>query len=128
LLPVLIVGGDVWHVALSLVVALLLVLRSRHPNGVLQRWAVLAPAGSVVLMVVASVGLAQSNDTLFAVVVALALVAGLLLLGGERLPGRRFRPYWGRAVEIFELITAIAILPVLLQVLHVYTFMRNLAG
>ncbi|KFU75367.1 type VII secretion integral membrane protein EccD [Amycolatopsis lurida] len=130
LLPVLIVDGDVWHVVLSLVVALLLFLRSRHPNGVLQRWAVLAPAGLVVLMVLASVGLSRSDDTPFLVlvVVALALVAGLFLLGGERLPGQRFRPYWGRAVEIFELITAIAILPILLQVLHVYTFMRNLAG
>ncbi|WIY07498.1 type VII secretion integral membrane protein EccD [Amycolatopsis mongoliensis] len=128
LLPVLIVGGDVWHVVLALVIALLLVLRSRHPNGVAQRWAVLTPAGVVVLMVVAYLGLAQPRDARFSVVVSLALAAGLLLLGGERLPGRRFRPYWGRAVEIFELITAIAVLPILLQVLHVYTFMRNLAG
>jgi type VII secretion integral membrane protein EccD len=128
LLPVLLVGGDVWHVTLALVVALLLVLRSRHPNGVVQRWAVLAPAGVAVLVVVADLGLVQPPEVRLLVVVLLVLAAGLLLLAGERLPGRRFRPYWGRAVEIFELITAVAVLPILLQVLHVYTFMRNLAG
>ncbi|MDQ7810873.1 type VII secretion integral membrane protein EccD [Amycolatopsis sp. A133] len=128
LLPVLLTGGDGWHLTLGLVLALLLVLRSRHPNGVVQRWAVLVPAAITVLVVVAALGLAAAPATRFVVVVPLALVAGLLLLGGERLPGRRFRPYWGRAVEIFELITAVAVLPILLQVLHVYTFMRNLAG
>ncbi|MEV7044736.1 type VII secretion integral membrane protein EccD [Amycolatopsis sp. NPDC051061] len=128
LVPVLIGGGDLWHLVLALVIALLLALRSRHPNGVVQRWAVLAPAGVVVLLVVASPGLDPSAGVRFVVVAALVLAAGLLLLGGERLPGRRFRPYWGRAVEIFELVTAIAVLPILLQVLHVYTFMRNLAG
>ncbi len=128
LLPVLLVGGDSWQLTLALVIALLLVLRSRHPNGVVQRWALLFPAGVVVVMAVAVLGTAQPAETRLVVVVPLAFAAGLLLLGAERLPGRRFRPYWGRTVEIFELITAIAVLPILLQVLHVYTFMRNLAG
>jgi hypothetical protein len=79
-------------------------------------------------MVLAYLGQTQPMEARFLVVVPVVLAAGLLLLGGERLPGKRFRPYWGRAVEIFELITAIAVLPILLQVLHVYTFMRNLAG
>ncbi|QKV74000.1 type VII secretion integral membrane protein EccD [Amycolatopsis sp. Hca4] len=128
LLPTLLAGGSVWHLTLGLVVALLLVLRSRHPNGVVQRWAVLVPAAVAVLVVVTALGLGLPPSARFVVVVPLALAGGLLLLGGERLPGRRFRPYWGRAVEIGELIAAIAVLPILLQVLHVYTFMRNLAG
>ncbi|WP_410604741.1 type VII secretion integral membrane protein EccD [Amycolatopsis sp. lyj-90] len=128
LLPVLAAGGDVWLLVFALVIALLLVIRSRHPSGAIQRWAVLSPAAVVVIVAVAQLGAAQPMEARFVVVVPLALVAGMFLLGGERLPGRRFRPYWGRAVEIFELITAIAVLPILLQVLHVYTFMRNLAG
>lgn len=128
LLPVLIIGGDRWLLVLSLVMALLLVLRSRHPNGVVERWATLMPVGVVVLMVVADLGLAQPMEARFSVVVPVVLFAGLLLVGGESLPGKRFRPYWGRAVEILELITAIAVLPVLLQVLHVYSFMRNLSS
>lgn len=128
LLPVLDLADDGWHLTFALVIALLLVLRSRHPSGMMQRWAVLAPAAVVVLLVAADLGLAQPMETRFVVVVPLVLFAGLFLLGGERLPGKRFRPYWGRTVEILELITAIAVLPILLQVLHVYSFMRHLAG
>ncbi|MEU3764995.1 type VII secretion integral membrane protein EccD [Amycolatopsis keratiniphila] len=128
LLPVLDIGGDGWHLTFALVLALLLVLRSRHPSGMIQRWSVLVPAAVVVLLVAAGLGLAQPMESRFVVVIPLVLVAGLLLFGGERLPGKRFRPYWGRTVEIFELITAIAVLPILLQVLHVYSFMRHLAG
>ncbi|ANN15900.1 type VII secretion integral membrane protein EccD [Amycolatopsis orientalis] len=128
LLPMLDSGADGWHLTFALVVSLLLVLRSRHPSGMIQRWAVLAPAALVVLLVAAWLGLARPVESRFVIVVPLVLVAGLLLLGGERLPGRRFRPYWGRAVEIFELLTAIAVLPILLQVLGVYSVMRHLAG
>jgi type VII secretion integral membrane protein EccD len=128
LLPALVIGGDPWSMGLSLLIALLLLIRSRHPSGVIQRCAVLAPAGVVILLNIAYVGLTLPIATRFLVVVPLVMVAGLLLLGGERLPAKRYRPYWGRAVEIFELITALALLPILLQVLHVYTFMRNLAG
>jgi hypothetical protein len=58
-----------------------------------------------------------------------AFAAGVvLLLCGQRLPGRRLRPYWGRMVEILETVTAIAVVPILLQVLGVYVMMRGLAG
>ncbi|GAB3733643.1 hypothetical protein GCM10027598_58450 [Amycolatopsis oliviviridis] len=128
LLPLLIVDGDVWHMTLSLLMTLLLLLRSRHPNGMIQRCAVLLPAGAALMVNVVAWGEAMPPATRFLLVIPLIMIAGLFLLGGEHLPGKRFRPYWGRAVEIFELITAIAILPILFQVLHVYTFMRNLAG
>ncbi|MFC9254314.1 type VII secretion integral membrane protein EccD [Amycolatopsis thailandensis] len=128
LIPVLLADGETWAMVLALVVALLLVLRSRHPSGLVQRCAVLTPAGVVVVLGIAAWGASVPITSRFLLVVPLVAVAGLFLLGGEQLPGRRLRPYWGRAVEIFELITAIAILPVLLQVLHVYTFMRQLAG
>lgn len=128
LVPVLLLGGDVWHVIFALTVALLLTIRSRHPNGTVQRWATLVPAVAIVAIVVAAVGFGQQPGARWIVVVPIVFLAGLLLFGGEHLPGRRFRPYWGRTVEILELIIAIAVLPILLEVLHVYTFMRNLAG
>ncbi|MFC3452607.1 type VII secretion integral membrane protein EccD [Amycolatopsis speibonae] len=128
LLPVLVVDGDPWSMTLSLVIALLLLLRSRHPNGMIQRCAVLLPAAGVIFVNVGYWSSALPVYARFLAVVPLVMIAGLFLLGGEYLPGKRFRPYWGRAVEIFELITAIAILPILLQVLHVYAFMRNLVG
>lgn len=129
LLPLLVIDGYGWSMVLSLVMALLLLLRSRHPRGVVQRCAVLVPAGIAVMANVAHIATEQSPAGRLLLFTPLVLFTGLLLLmGAEQLPGRRLRPYWGRAVEVFESITAVAILPILLQVLHVYAFMRALAG
>jgi type VII secretion integral membrane protein EccD len=129
LLPMLVMEGFGWSMWLSVVMALLLFLRSRHPDGAAQRWAVLAPASVAVVANLVHIG-AEHTDVERVLYVFLPVFAAgaLLLLCGQRLPGRRLRPYWGRAVEIFELLTAIAIVPILLQVLGVYTMMRGLAG
>lgn len=129
LLPVLISDGDDWPMALSLVMAFLLFLRARHPTATAQRWSMMAPA---IVSVVANLRVVAAGQTEFgklAVVCLPLFVAGLLMLLASRiLPGKRLRPYWGRAVEILESLTAIAILPLLLQVLDVFATMRGLAG
>ncbi|WP_285631788.1 type VII secretion integral membrane protein EccD [Lentzea sp. NBRC 102530] len=129
LLPLLVVGGDTWSIVLALVIALLLLLRSRHPAGLVARCSILAPVAVVIAAVVLYVSAVNPAAGRLLVVVPLVTVAALLFLfGAERLPGTRLRPYWGRAVEILESLTAMAVLPVLLQVLHVYALMRALAG
>ncbi|MEV0679416.1 type VII secretion integral membrane protein EccD [Actinosynnema sp. NPDC050436] len=129
LLPVLVADGGTWSVVLSLVVAFLLVLRSRHPSGVVERWSVLVPA---IVCVAGCVRLAAAAQTglggLFLVCVPLVVAGVVLLLAGRVFPGKRQRPYWGRAVEILESVTAVAVVPILLQVLGVYAWMRGLAG
>ncbi|MBB2934778.1 type VII secretion integral membrane protein EccD [Amycolatopsis bartoniae] len=129
LLPMLVVEGYGWSMVLSLVMAFLMFLRARHPGGTVQRWSILLPATVAVLANLVHIGLEQSPfGRLMVVFVPVFAVGTVLLLLGERLPGRRLRPYWGRAVEILESVTAVAILPILLQVLHVYSYMRGLAG
>ncbi|WP_410611353.1 type VII secretion integral membrane protein EccD [Amycolatopsis sp. lyj-109] len=129
LLPQLVYGGYGWSMVLSLVIAFLLCLRSRHQAGTVQRWSLLVPAAVVVLANLLHIGPEQTGFGRIAVVFAPVLVAAaLLLLLGERLPGRRMRPYWGRAIEILESLTAVAVIPLLLQMLHVYELMRGLAG
>jgi type VII secretion integral membrane protein EccD len=129
LLPVLIADGQTWTMVLSLVIAFLLFLRARHPAALVQRWSVLLPAIVTVVADLVHIGAGQSPFGRLLVVFLPVFAAGtVLLLLGERLPGRRLRPYWGRAVEILESLTAVATLPILLQVLHVYAFMRGLAG
>ncbi|PWW63301.1 type VII secretion integral membrane protein EccD [Actinokineospora spheciospongiae] len=129
LVPFLVVGGHGWSMVLSLVMAFLLLLRSRHPSGLAARWAFVVPALVVVVTNLLHVGAEQTGGARLLVVFLPVLVVGLLLLlAGERLPGRRLRPYWGRAVEILESVTAIAVVPILLQVLGVYAAMRGLAG
>ncbi|MER5389615.1 type VII secretion integral membrane protein EccD [Saccharopolyspora sp. NPDC002686] len=120
---------DGWVVAFSLVTALLLFLRARHPDGTVQRWAVITPGLICVLTNVLLLAVIQ--DTLARVLgfwLVAVVIGSVLLVAGEFLPGRRLRPYWGRAADIFESLTAIAALPLLLQVLNVYAMMRGLAG
>lgn len=129
LLPLLLSGGSYWETVLALVIALLLFLRVRHPAGVAQRWATLTPAVVAALTTVVHLAGEQPGATrLLTIAAPVFLVGVLLMLASRTLPGRRLRPYWGRAVEIFESVTAIAVVPVLLQVLGGYAWMRGLAG
>jgi type VII secretion integral membrane protein EccD len=129
LFPVLITTGDVWMMVLSLVMALLLFLRARHPDGRVQRWAILVPAGVAIAanVMVFALALKPLARLLAAWFPAVAVGVGLVICG-EKLPGRRLRPYWGRAVDILETLSSVAVLPILLQVLNVYATMRGLSG
>ncbi|MEV6028561.1 type VII secretion integral membrane protein EccD [Streptomyces sp. NPDC052036] len=54
----------------------------------------------------------------------LLVAAGLLLVGAWRLPTARLLPVWGHVADILELLTALALLPLLLQLLHAYAYFR----
>jgi len=129
LLPMLISGAGGWAMVLSLVIAFLLFLRSRHPGGVVQRWSIIVPA---TVCVVANVWHLAGERTelgrLLAVCLPLFAAGVVMLLFSRLVPGKRQRPYWGRAVEILESLAAVAVIPTLLQVLGVYAWMRGLAG
>ncbi|GAB3746663.1 hypothetical protein GCM10027598_85180 [Amycolatopsis oliviviridis] len=129
LMLLLVAEADTWSMVLALVAAVLLALRSRHPSGTIARWSMLVPAAVAVGADVTHVAAGLSPTGRLLLVVPLVLLGtGLLLVAAERLPGLRLRPYWGRAAEIFETITAIAILPILLQVLHVYAAVRTMVS
>jgi type VII secretion integral membrane protein EccD len=121
--------GATWPMILAAVFALVLFLRSRHLGGAVQRWSMLAPAGLTVVLELLRIGIGSDPFTRMTGVWAPLLVAAMgLLLASAKLPERRLRPYWGRAVEIFESMAAISLLPLLLAVLDIYHLMRGLAG
>jgi type VII secretion integral membrane protein EccD len=121
--------GAAWTMILAAVFALVLFLRSRHLGGAVQRWSVLVPAGLTVVFELLRIGAGSDPFTrMTAVWSPLLVVAMALLVASAKLPERRLRPYWGRAVEIFESMAAISLLPLLLAVLDIYHLMRGLAG
>lgn len=129
LATVLVFGGGTWPLITAAVVALSLFLRARHLGGAVQRWSVLVPAGLTVVLVLLSIGAGEDPFTRMTAVWSPLLVVALgLLVASVKLPERRLRPYWSRAVEILESIAAISLLPLLLAVLNVYHLMRGLAG
>jgi type VII secretion integral membrane protein EccD len=125
----LVVSGGGWPLLLALAAAAWLLIRTRHVTTAVHRWALLVPAAA--LAGGAAVRYAADQDffnraTL--VLPALVLVGALLAVGSGTMPGRRFAPYWGRAVEILETFVAVAMLPLLGAVLDVYQAVRAWTG
>ena len=82
----------------------------------------MACAAFVVVGRVSGAGSSARALVLFAVLVA----AAALFAASRLLPGRRMLPVWGRTAELLETWTAIALVPLLLQMLHVYAYFRSL--
>ncbi|MFJ9907444.1 type VII secretion integral membrane protein EccD [Streptomyces sp. NPDC101152] len=71
---------------------------------------------------------ASSLATRSALLLGLLVAAVLLLVGAWRLPRVRLLPVWGHTADILELLTALALLPLLLQLLHTYAYFRVLVS
>jgi type VII secretion integral membrane protein EccD len=115
--------------ALTVVVCWLLALRCRVLVHAWQRLAVLLPAayGAVLLTVRGVRDLSPAlRPTL--VVTAALLIGAAALAAARLLPGRQLRPHWGRAAELLESLSGLALVPLLLAVLGVFGLVRGLGG
>ncbi|MEU1502103.1 type VII secretion integral membrane protein EccD [Streptomyces sp. NPDC005732] len=113
---------------LPLSLSLAVLLRARGTNGTLQRTpAVLTGAYGLTLVLVLRTAHDGAGGRAVALTVLLA-AAVLLLVGAWRLPQARLLPVWGHLGDLLETVTAIALLPLLLQVLDAYAYFRGLAG
>ncbi|MFH8982041.1 type VII secretion integral membrane protein EccD [Streptomyces varsoviensis] len=112
-----------------LVFATAMLLRSKHLITTWQR--VPAVLCGVIGLLAGVLGWAASLTSpagRCALLVGLLLGALLVLVGAWRLPTARLLPVWGRTADILEMLTALALVPLLLQLLHVYAHVRVAAG
>jgi type VII secretion integral membrane protein EccD len=110
---------------LPLVFATAVLLRSKHLNATWQRIpAVLCGVFGMLAGVLAWTASLSSSAGRCALLIGLLLGALLVLVGAWRLPTARLLPVWGRIADILEMLTALALLPLLLQLLHVYGHVR----
>jgi type VII secretion integral membrane protein EccD len=103
-------------------------LRARVHLTVAQRLALAAAGGFGGVLLAQELARAMSGTDRLAVVLGLVVVFGVAVAASLRPASRRLRPVWGHVANIVETVTAIAIIPVVLQVLGVYAFARGLAG
>ncbi|KUO09346.1 type VII secretion integral membrane protein EccD [Streptomyces sp. DSM 15324] len=105
-----------------------LLLRARGMNGVRQRTA-LAVCGALgpclALLTAASAGDPPARA---ACAVVLLAAFGLLAVAARRMPEQRLLPVWGHGADVLETLTALALVPLLLQLLGAYASFRSLAG
>lgn len=103
-------------------------LRSRSFLGVWQRVS-LAGAGTLgLVLVVLSFGRAFPPAWRTVLLLVLLLVLFAVVKAALRPVSRRMLPIWGHLANIFDACTALAVVPLLLQLLGVYAWARGLAG
>lgn len=113
---------------LTAVFSAAVLLRARDLTGLWQR-TFLAVSGTLgLLLVVTTLAGRIAPDVRVVALFGLLAVAGLLLIGAQRLPYRRLLPIWGHTADRLETLTAAALVPLLLQLLHVYGYVRGLIG
>ncbi|WP_405746009.1 type VII secretion integral membrane protein EccD [Streptomyces sp. NBC_01525] len=113
---------------LPLVFSAAILLRARGMTGTMQRIP-MTVAGVLGLALVLVLRTAPAGPVSRGTVLAVLLAAvALLLVAAWRLPTNRLLPLWGHGGDILEMITAMALLPLLLQELHVFAYFRSLAG
>ncbi|MGQ4516498.1 type VII secretion integral membrane protein EccD [Streptomyces sp. DW26H14] len=100
-------------------------LRAKGLNGVWQRMPTAFSGGLGALSVVLSwTASANSTGTRCAILLGLLAAAVLLLAGAWRLPHTRLLPVWGHTADVLDVLVPLALLPLLLQLLHVYAHVR----
>jgi len=120
-------GGWIgWTLALVLCVAVL--LRARALTVVWQRAALaLSGLAGIGFVAVAQVSGAGTGARVL-LLIGLLLAVAALLTASRRVPGRRLLPVWGYVADLLETWTAVALVPLLLQLFHVYAHFRALIG
>ena len=122
------VAGGVFPKVLAVLVAVATLLHARVFRGAWQR-ASLAAAGGAGLVLVGMSLYQHSGQQVRAVPLAIiAAVFCVLLFAMVRPPGRRLLPIWGHLANGLETLSAIAVIPVLLQLFGAYGTARGLIG
>ncbi|WP_051385535.1 type VII secretion integral membrane protein EccD [Actinokineospora inagensis] len=114
--------NDKWDAkTLTGVAAALLLLHARELTAIAHRLASLVPAlmGLFSLLLVGIADVSQQFHPL--VLGGLVVVAGLTLVGAHLTPGRKLVPMWGRWGDLLHWATALAVIPLALSVMGVYT-------
>ncbi|MEV7320199.1 type VII secretion integral membrane protein EccD [Streptomyces sp. NPDC093970] len=121
-------AGSWAETSLAAVFGVALLLRARVAGGIWQRTP-LTFSGALGVGLVALYGPASDGQGAHAALAVALLGAVLLLLtAARRLPSTRLLPVWGHLAEVLDVCTALALLPLLLQVLGMYGYLRGLGG
>jgi type VII secretion integral membrane protein EccD len=121
-------GPDRWTTAFVLTVALLHLVRSRSFIGLGQRVAAVT-AGCTLLVAqavehVRTMVADGASQTPAQVVLALGVLTVAFTVAARKLPGRPLVPHLGRAAEIVEIVAALAVVPLGLAAMSIYSILR----
>jgi type VII secretion integral membrane protein EccD len=108
--------------------ALVRTLAARPMTSAWHRLALVAPAVAGLIAMTLHAAATQPQTRLLVALALVPLTAAALVAAARIAPGRRMLPYWGRLGDLLQTVAALAMLPVLLAVLDVYSHARALGG
>ena len=115
--------------SMAAVLSLSLLLRARIFRGRSQRsWMLVSGLGGLGLLDIALSSRGSPAETLALVLPLILAVAAIALTMAIWLPAHRPSPFWGRAGDIVDMIAIVALVPLALAVLGVYSKVRGLGG
>ncbi|WP_328473508.1 type VII secretion integral membrane protein EccD [Streptomyces sp. NBC_00448] len=114
--------------ALPLVLGAAVLLRARGLAGTLQRVPTVIAGGVGLALLLLQQWTTGGPGERGIAAALLVLTAVALLAGAWRLPSSRLLPVWGHSGDITEMLVAMSLLPLLLQLLHVYSHVRGLTS
>jgi len=111
--------------AVVLAAAVAMLLHARVLASARQRLAVILPAVGGLGVLSAAIGLSMSSGNAWTGVFGTLVIAGgALLTAALTLPGRKVVPHWGWAGDIFQSLTTVALIPLVLWLLNVFHYAR----
>jgi type VII secretion integral membrane protein EccD len=122
------VAGGVFAKVLAVLVAVATLLHARVFRGGWQRPALAVAGGAGLVLVGLSIFLHSGQQVRGMSLAVVAAVFCVLLFVIVRPPGRRLLPIWGHLANGLETLSAVAVIPVLLQLFGVYGTARGLIG
>ena len=105
-------------------VIVLMLLNSRVLVAARHRLAAVIPACVGAAVLVCAAGLRSDAQDWLPLLAVLAVGTGLLLAAERSLPGHKLLPHWGRAGDVLQTVTSVALIPGVLWLLNLYEFAR----
>ncbi|MFE0023575.1 type VII secretion integral membrane protein EccD [Amycolatopsis sp. NPDC059021] len=124
--PFLVIDG-VFGAVTATVLAIAVVLRSKAFLGSWQRVPLAVSGAAGLAIVVVAVAAGWTGTTRLIAVLVLAVVFAVLVAAMTRLPPRRPLPIWGHLANWLETLSAVAMIPLVLQLFGVYAWALGLA-
>jgi type VII secretion integral membrane protein EccD len=117
-----------WSTAFTAALCVLLLLHGRAVGGLWQRLAVVLPGALGLLLLAAHLSLTLAGTSRLMLLGLLLAATAALAVTAWSLPGRRLLPYWGRIGDMLHTLSALSLLPLALQGIGVYAWLRGLGG
>ncbi|MFI0351760.1 type VII secretion integral membrane protein EccD [Actinomadura sp. 9N407] len=115
--------------SMSVCVSLVLLLRARVFHGRTQRlWMLGTGLTGLALLGLRLASSASPGVMMLGVIAPMLLTVTVMFVMALWLPGHKPTPFWGRAGDIIDLTLIISLLPLAMGLLHLYSWLRGLAG